>query len=171
MIIFMKEIWIDIKGFEGYYKVSNYGRVKSCSRLRKSKYGSLCHVEERILSQRSDKDGYKEVALSMDGKLYYFRVHRLVASAFIPNPKNLPYINHKDEIKYNNVVDNLEWCDNSYNVRYSIYKISFKVKCNGIVYPSIRALARALKTDASGISYRINKGGLFKRKYKIELVK
>lgn len=163
----MKEIWKDIQGFEGAYMVSNFGRVKSMARTRKSRGGCLCPVPEKILSQSTDKDGYKDVALSKNHKLYFFRVHRLVAMAFIPNPNNYPLINHKDENPANNNVQNLEWCNQSYNTSYSNYKVSHRVLCNGVVYPSIRSLARAINSDCKGIRYRLKKGGLFKGKYYI----
>ena len=67
----------------------------------------------------TDKDGYKKVQLSYEGKKIYKRAHVLVAEAFIPNPDNLPIVNHKDGIRDNNTIDNLEWCDTLYNNRYS----------------------------------------------------
>jgi len=111
------EEWRDIKGFEGLYQVSNLGRVKSLPKYTYSKgYPQL--RKERILNPRGTgrKRNYLAVKF-IDGHQY--KVHRLVAEAFIPNPNNLPLINHKDENPLNNEVDNLEWCDNSYNVKYS----------------------------------------------------
>lgn len=163
----MAEIWRDVPGYEDKYEVSNIGRVKSCSRTRKGKEDSIATVKERILKQKTDKDGYKEVGLCRDGKLKYFRVHRLVATAFIPNPLNLPLINHKDENPANNTVENLEWCDFTYNRNYSLYKVSQKVICNGVSFPSIKALSRHLGCDSKGIRTRLKKGGLFKGKYEI----
>ena len=115
----MKEIWKDIKGYESLYRVSNLGRVKSLERKRKTKNNNMAIVKERILKHKIDKYGYCSVSLSKEGKLYYYTVHRLVAQAFIPNPNNLPQVNHKDENKLNNCVDNLEWCTNKYNSRFS----------------------------------------------------
>ena len=155
----MEEIWKPITGFEGMYEVSNLGRVKSCKRTRLSKAKSISQVQERILKQRGDKDGYLEVALSKDGKLHYFRCHRLVASAFIPNPNHYPVINHKDEDVTNNQVSNLEWCSFSYNTAFSIYKQSQKVICDGVEYPSIRSLARHLGIDTKVIRTKLKKGG------------
>lgn len=155
----MEELWKPIPGFDGMYEVSNMGRVKSCKRTRKSKAGSLSNVQERILKQRSDKNGYKEIALSKDGKLHFFRCHRLVAMAFIPNPNHFPVINHKDEDVTNNMVSNLEWCSVSYNTRYSVYKVSHRVICDGVEFPSIRSLARHLNIDPKIIRYRLGKGG------------
>lgn len=163
----MNEEWRDIPGYEGKYQVSNLGQVKSCTRTRNGKKGTIAIVKERVLKLKTDKDGYKEVALSLDGKLKYYRVHRLVAMAFIPNPLNLPLINHKDENPANNNVDNLEWCDSSYNSRYSIYKVSQKIVCNGEIFPSIRELCRMLNCDTRGVRTRLKKGGLYKGKYEI----
>lgn len=107
----MKEIWKDIQGYEGFYMVSNKGRVKSLN------YKNSGH--EQILKPKKHNFGYLQVQLnSVENKT--FTIHRLVAQAFIPNPLNLPLVNHKDENKQNNCVENLEWCDNSYNVRYSL---------------------------------------------------
>ena len=109
----MQEIWKDISGYVGYYKVSNFGRVKSVKRVTRS--GRT--VNERVLSASGNP--YLQVALSKDGYICNVRVHRLVAHAFIPNPNNLPCVNHKDENKLNNHADNLEWCTVSYNNDYS----------------------------------------------------
>ena len=103
----MKEIWKDKKDYEGHYQVSNWGRVKSI------KFG-----KERILKLTKDKDGYFFVNLYKNNKSKTFKVHRLVAEAFLPNTDNLPLINHKDEDKSNNIVSNLEWCDRKYNCNY-----------------------------------------------------
>ena len=103
----MEEIWKDKKGYEGHYQVSNWGRVKSI------KFG-----KEKILKLIKDKDGYLQVTLCKNNIKKVYKVHRLVAEAFIDNTDNLPQVNHKDENKLNNNVDNLEWCDRLYNVRY-----------------------------------------------------
>ena len=104
------EIWKDIKGFEGKYQVSNYGNVKSLNYNRTGK--------ERLLKQNIDKYSYHNIHLYSYGKDKRFLIHRIVAEAFIPNPDNLPYVNHKDENKHNNHVDNLEWCTQLYNLNY-----------------------------------------------------
>ena len=103
----MDEIWKDKKDYEGHYQVSNFGRVKSI------KFG-----KEIILKQKQCMDGYYYVNLSKNGIVKNYYVHRLVAEAFLPNPDNLPQVNHKDECKTNNVVTNLEWCSAQYNNTY-----------------------------------------------------
>ena len=109
----MEEIWKDIPEYEGLYQVSNLGNIKS---LEKSK--GWCKIKEKTLKLRIDKDGYYRVILSKNSKPKMFLVHRLVAQAFIPNPNNLPEINHKNEIKTDNRVENLEWCTQLYNLHY-----------------------------------------------------
>lgn len=105
----MTEIWKDIPGYEGHYKVSNLGRVKS-----------IKYNKEKILTPYKEvkRFGYLSVYLRTPGNKKTMKVHRLVALAFIPNPNNLPEINHRDENKENNCVDNLEWCTSKYNANY-----------------------------------------------------
>lgn len=98
------EKWKEVKDYEGLYWVSNLGHVKN-------KHGRILKPEIRT--------GYYSVNLCKNGKRTHFRIHRLVAEAFIPNPDDLPMINHKDENKLNNEAINLEWCDNTYNTHYS----------------------------------------------------
>ena len=102
------EVFKDIKGYDGLYQISNYGRVKSL------KYG-----KEKILKLCLGGDGYLKVQLWKKGKQKKYFVHRLVAEAFIPNQDNLPQVNHKDEVKTNNCVENLEWCTAKYNLDYN----------------------------------------------------
>jgi hypothetical protein len=106
----MKEKWKDIIGYEGFYMVSNLGRVKSLP-----KQAGFMFRKERILKPNVTHHGYHRVTLQKDGHIKSLAIHRLVALAFIKNPNMLPYINHKDENKTNNCVNNLEWCDVAYN--------------------------------------------------------
>lgn len=123
----MVEIWKDIDGYEGCYQVSNLGNVKSL------KFG-----KERIMKTRKDKGGYLKVILSLFGKKTNYSVHRLVASTFIPNPDNLPCVNHKDECKTNNNVDNLEWCSYQYNNTYgNRIKLAIESQKNNPSYKEI----------------------------------
>ena len=94
----MEEIWKDIEGYEGLYQISNKGRVKSL------KWG-----KERILKPGITSSGYLKVLLCKNGMIKHIKIHRLVANAFITNPENKPQVNHKDENKFNNSVNNLEW--------------------------------------------------------------
>ena len=102
-----EEIWCPIKGYEGIYEVSDQGRVRSM------KFG-----KERILKPGKIQNGYLKVNLWKNGEMKQCKVHRLVAQTFIPNPQNLTEVNHKDENKTNNSVQNLEWCDRKYNCNY-----------------------------------------------------
>lgn len=106
-----EEIWKDVVGYEGLYQVSNIGRVRSLGHDKWHK--------GRILKPIIDgKGAYFYVGLFKNGKRKGESIHRIVATAFIPNPKNLPCVNHKDENKQNNKAENLEWCDYSYNATY-----------------------------------------------------
>lgn len=107
------EIWKDIKDYEGLYQVSNLGRVKSLERIDNNNHP----IKEKILKNQTDKDGYLWICLH-GIKIKKVQVHRLVAQAFIPNPNNLPQVNHKNEIKDDNRPVNLEWCDTKYNINY-----------------------------------------------------
>ena len=98
--------------------VSNCGRIKSLDTYRKGKNGSIRFCKGKILKPGTTKNGYLLVGLYKNGKVKFHLIHRLVAEAFIPNPNNLPEVNHKDENKLNNNAENLEWCDRLYNARY-----------------------------------------------------
>lgn len=112
-----EEVWKDIEGYEGLYQVSNFGRVRSLDRYVNHPKGKVLK-KSKIISPGINKHNYKYVTLSKSNNKKTFRVHRLVAEAFIPNPLNLPCVNHKDEDKTNNHVDNLEWCTYEYNINY-----------------------------------------------------
>lgn len=101
----MAEIWKSVGGFDGIYEVSSCGRVRNAT-------------NGNIITPKHNNRGYVQIRLNKCGKTHYWLLHRLVAFAFIPNPENLPQINHKDENKDNNCVDNLEWCTNLYNRHY-----------------------------------------------------
>lgn len=110
------EIWKDIEGYEGMYQVSNMGRVRALDRVKPNSGGQI--AKGHILPQSDNGHGYRFVSLWKFNKGRRFYVHRLVASAFIPNPNNFPIINHKDEDKSNNRYENLEWCTQKYNINY-----------------------------------------------------
>ncbi len=113
----MKEQWRKVVGYDDYYEVSNLGRVRSIDRTIQYTDGRVVHRKSKILSQKIDR-GYYSVTVSKNNDKKLLKVHRLVAQAFIPNTDNLPCVNHKDENKENNSVDNLEWCTYEYNVNY-----------------------------------------------------
>lgn len=115
-----EEVWKDIPNCEGLYQVSNFGNVKSLGRYVRvsDKLGGRRKKKECLLKIEVCKNGYLRVSLNKDCSRKHFLVHRLVAEAFIPNPQNMPQINHKDEDKTNNRVENLEWCDAKYNSNY-----------------------------------------------------
>ena len=117
----MIEEWKDIKGFEGIFKISNLGRIKSLARYVGDYRGKRLK-REKILKPSDNGNGYLVLKVNTDngkGKTKVFYVHRLVAEHFIPNPLNKKYVNHLDFNKYNNVCTNLEWCSQQENVIYS----------------------------------------------------
>ena len=115
---FEQEEWRDIKEFEGLYQISNLGRVKSLSREVRANTCGIRTLQEKIITSCKSSCGYMMVVLCKDGVRFNKTIHRLVAETFIPNPKALREINHKDEDKTNNCVDNLEWCNRVYNANY-----------------------------------------------------
>lgn len=110
---YLNEIWKDITGYEGMYQVSNFGQVKSLDRVDAEN-----HFRAGQIMKQKYLRGYARVGLRNGKRQKEYQVHRLVAIAFIPNPNNLPQVNHKDCNPRNNHVENLEWCDAQYNLRY-----------------------------------------------------
>ena len=154
------EEWNDIKNYEGIYKVSNKGNVKSIPRID----ANGVWREEKILKPILAKSGYLVVGLSKNGKEKQYRIHRLVAEAFIPNPNSFSCINHKDEDRTNNCVENLEWCTIGYNNNYG-NRIKKVIKSmgkpiiaitpsNGSIsfYPSISIASRETNSSRRHIS-------------------
>lgn len=138
------EIWKDIEGYEGLYQVSNKGRIKSVARVLQRKNGVKLPLPEKILSftkskptKRHPKIRYS-VQLWKENEKRLLSVHRVVAKAFIPNPKNKPQINHIDGDTTNNCIENLEWVTAQENVRHAFE--------NGLIKPNLKALkSKALK--------------------------
>lgn len=120
MITSQKEIWRDIVGYEGYYKVSNTGFVRSIDRSVKGPRNTEYHLKGKLKHQYINRDGYCTVHLKKEGKSQQIQVHRLVAIAFIPNINNLPQVNHIDGNKANNRVENLEWVTAKQNMQHAI---------------------------------------------------
>lgn len=119
----MQEIWKDIPTFNGLYQISNTGKVKSFVKSTKH------HNKPHLLKPNLNNSGYETVSLYIStGKKSTFLVHKLVAESFIDNPDHLPCVNHKDENKRNNNVDNLEWCTYAYNNAYGTARIRSIIK-------------------------------------------
>ena len=146
------EVWRKIEGFENY-SVSTYGRV------RNDKSG-------RILQYKSKTSPRKGVTLSKGKIRFQASVHRLVAQAFLPNPENLPEVNHIDEDPSNNHVTNLEWCTHLYNMNFGTRTeraLKNNPQCrpillDGELFPSVKSAARHLNCWQSALSKALNKG-------------
>lgn len=144
------EEWRDVEGYEGIYQVSSGGRVKSMRRLKKSRGSGFTEVNEKFIKLHLNQRGYCQAPLCKDNVVRMLAVHRLVAKAFIPNPDNLPQVNHRDECKTNNTVwfnedgtvdlekSNLEWCDNKYNSRYGTRGQRIGDKLRGVQFSDER---------------------------------
>jgi anaerobic ribonucleoside-triphosphate reductase activating protein len=162
------EIWRDIEGFKGY-QVSNLGNVRSLNYRKTNK------IQNLKLYLSGPNRGYKSVSMQVGDKVIRRNVHRLVAIAFIPNPQNLPEINHIDENGLNNNISNLEWCDRRYNLAWgtrmqrfvkakSIPILQYDLSGNFIKeWESQAEVCRQLKLDSGSLShclhgYRIKKG-------------
>ena len=121
----MQEVWKDVAGYEGYYQVSNMGKVRSVDRkVRHSGTFTRIAYGKTLRQKTSSTGGYCTVGLRRDGHdPEQKKVHRLVAIAFIPNPDNLPEVNHIDEDKTNNCVANLEWVTHKQNENHGTKQI------------------------------------------------
>ncbi len=158
-----KEIWKPIKGYKGYYEVSNLGNVRSIDRTIKDKNGKAKIIKGVLLKQAKDKFGYCRVSLSKNGNVEKRTVHRLVAESYINNPEEKETVNHKDENPSNNCVDNLEWLSQNDNLNYGTRRIrEAQTKGKEIVqltldgeyvnlFHSIREAGRQINNNYGGI--------------------
>ena len=127
------EIWKPIVGYEGFYEISNKGRVRSLDRViyfRNNK-GKRKYLG-KILKPKY-RNGYQFINLNKNKKCQTFSIHRLVALHFIPNPNNYKLVNHKDGIKSNNNIENLEWCDYSYNLKHARENNLTTINVDGLI--------------------------------------
>ena len=148
------EIWKDVVGFEGFYKVSNKGNVRSVARI-----DSAGRKRRGItLKPANTKDGYFQVILCKNGATKSRLVHRLVLEAFVPNPNNYPEVNHRNEIKTNNYVENLEWCTREYNMNFGTatkrigQTLSKKVKAINVKTGEIVTFGSTMEAKSKGYS-------------------
>lgn len=125
-----QELWKDVHGYEGMYKISNKGRVKSFRRN-----------PVILMHPAPDGWGYPQTVFAVKGKNRTVKIHRLVAENFIPNPENLPQVNHKDGNKENNSVENLEWCTGRENIHHYYKTNCRKLKVSTEDVKKIRAMA------------------------------
>ena len=161
----MDEIWKDVKDYEGLYQISNYGRVKRLSKQKRNynintkKYDTII-LPDKIVTPQLNQYGYYRIGLTKNGKRKCHSVHKLVAQAFIPNPENKPQINHKDENKQNNYVENLEWCTAKYNINYGTrnkrtgQKQMKPILCveTGVIYESLSEASKSMELSMGNIS-------------------
>lgn len=115
------EIWKEVKGYGGVYEVSNLGNVRSVDRtvIRETTGVSVLYKGKQLAINYNSRNNCCEVSLSLNQRRKCYKIHRLVAEAFLPNTDGLPHVNHKDGDRHNNNVTNLEWCTASYNLKHS----------------------------------------------------
>ena len=164
----MQEIWKEIKGYEGYFEVSNLGNFRSKDRIVKYKKDGIRNYPGKPLLTETILEGYQRIVLMKDAIKKRYMCHRLVAETFIPNPDNKPFINHINGNRSDNRVENLEWCTQSENERHSITILGKtmkgktfpkKIKCieTGIEYNSMNELICKTKTGCIvGLKKAIN---------------
>lgn len=172
----MEEIWKDVVGYETLYQVSNLGRIKRLQKEYTDTYKSGRHrvLPERLLSPSVNKNGYVLVDLHNEQGRVRKYVHRIVAEAFISNPDNLPCVNHKDENKANNQLENLEWCDYYYNNNYGTTRKRMvdTRRANG-TYDNIsqetrNKISTALSGKPKSLTHRENMRGHNNNRYKTQ---
>lgn len=150
----MEEIWKDVVGYESQYEVSNLGRVKSNGFFYQAENNITCAISPRILKQRLNNDGYPVVGLKKNKKNKTLRVHRLMAIAFLPNPENKTQVNHKNGIRHDCTLENIEWNTPQENIRHSFDVLNREANRKGI-----------LNTKSSKIIYQHDENGVFIKEF------
>jgi len=148
----MQEVWKDIKEYEGRYQISNLAMVKSVQRIKANARGKYM-ANERLLKTNISSSGYYRIVFKLNDKYKTYFLHRLLAIAFIPNPENKPFINHKDGNKLNNSLENLEWCTMSEN-RQHAYNTGLQNPTSG----EIHGMCKLTENQVIDIRKRINNG-------------
>jgi len=133
----MREVWKDIDGYLGLYRISNFGRVKSLSRWHRLSRGRGYFTKDKLMSISTWK-GYRYINLSKKNVIKRVSIHRLVACAFILNPQNKPQVNHKDGKKSNNRVDNLEWATIRENAQHALDAGLSDIGKRGEEHPNVK---------------------------------
>lgn len=162
----VNEIWRDIDEFSRQYQISNLGRVKSLDRLVFHRGNGEYHLlKGKLLSTRNNNCGYVSVRLSKNGKTYTRFIHRLLSSAFIPNPQNKKCINHLNGIKTDNRLENLMWSSHKENIVHAyetelIKPKSKKVidKCSGEIFENVKAAAASINRNYNTVRQYLNGG-------------
>lgn len=163
-----EEIWKDVPGYKGIYKISNKGKLLSMCRNIHLCDGRTLIIKQKILQPQISKKGYLFQGLSRDSSVSFFRVHRLVAMSFIPNPLNYSLVRHLDDNKMNNNVENLAWGDeqlnsddaiknNKYTRGSSHYRSRLVLNTeNGIFYYSMRDAAKTYNYNVGYLTLMLN---------------
>lgn len=163
-----EEIWKDIPEYEGLYQASNLGRIKRLKTAVRGAYGNERTLQERICKPHRHPNGYTSVCLCKNGVAKTVSIHRVIATLFLPNPNNLPQVNHKDENKQNNNASNLEWCDAQYNLTFGtrVQRVTKKlcrtVRCYSMdgsvvgVFDGIAIAKRELNLPSGAIPLIVN---------------
>lgn len=165
----MEEVWKNISYWYGH-QISNKGNVRSVDREVNHNCGGIAIKKGKLLKPSLNRRGYYEIVTLINGIKIHKTIHRLVAEAFIPNPNNYEYVNHKDENKLNNNVSNLEWCTHKYNCNYgtSVQRSSINrtnkvvriTKDKTFIYKSSKIAAAIIGICVASLRYRVNKGFL-----------